>query len=872
MIPRPVAPSPALVAAAPAAVPVRPVTVSDESAGTVVIQARGLPPAAVPTPVLSAQPNNVAPLQPLPPAPPQPASSQHTECAQAEGAMEVDPDSSAAQHEACLPVNRPPSRRRSCSGSGSSPPLSPKGRSPKSPRAKSPRPLSPKGTRQSARLNPGLADLNSDLSHAQMERLEDQLTGPVEETAIEKVENPCVVKSAVVAATTDTETGNNRPNTRESRQNGSVTKVNGGADTTTNTRADVGSSSSDESQARVNPLHLNGDVLSPAPSDSSTAAPGDPLSPKRNGAATTSPSILDKKAKIAQLLQDTAAAKEALGLGQNGIVTHLGNGDFSADDKSDQGVLPTAEGLTQQVTEATALLPETNGCEDDYLGNSTDGANDFLCDDDDVLLGYSVDGTNDNLQEGNPSADSNSTGTLSAATDSTVADKGSLPPTVISTPPASQLQFQGISTGGLSNAVTTLTPSLEQPPQNSSSTTPLTAVQQVPAAANTQVVNVALTNPVVPMAALVTHPVTVIAQPMPATSSITVPAAQTNVQSDKPSNSAAIVDILQRKLVQPQPGVPVPLTVVQTGGVPAVVAVTSAGAPPPVQVNPRMPGVNQQLVAVNVVPPARNTTPQSHLMQQLQQRLQRPNPNTQVQQPQQVTVMQTQASNVASQPPVGLLLSQNVTNNEGTPPQHIVVGSGATNVTSTHNAVQQQLLQRLRAPHLVQQQQQQQQLQQLQQQNVFQPRQQVPLNTQSSTVIIVQQGLPGQPQVQVPLQQQQQQQESHSRPSSTGPPSRPPSRPPSVGPTVALPPSTGPAPLPSPSGSDASTLPPASPPPAGQIPARRPSTASTTSNDSRTNVKGKKRKAKSNSIDSKTSSACSATDMQFMCEWNNCNT
>lgn len=717
--------------------------------------------------------------------------------------METDQTPGLNQHEACLPTNRPPSRRRSYSGSSAhgSPPLSPRTRSPKSPRSKSPkppRPVSPKGPKVSTRND---IDINSDTSHAQMERIGEDVRVPVQETAIEKVENPGL------KVPTDQTKEPQRPNTRrkssESRtnQNGNV-KMNGNTSVKLCTNLDIVSSrTNDESHTRTDALHMNGDVLSPAPSDSSTAT-SDPMSPKRNGAnPATSPSILDKKAKIAQLLQDTAAAKEALGLGQNGIAPHLGNRDSLGNkdvDQTSQDDLPTAEGLTKQVTEAAALMPETNGCDDTLLSESTDGANDRLHEDeDDMILSYSTDGTNDKLQE---DSETSSTGTVPTVTMSHVQNNLTQP--VITTTQPSQHQ------GTASQGQTQTASSLEGAPEQSSQS--IVPGNQI----HTQVINVNTPN-VPAQSSLAT------AKTVSSANSDTAPAT-----ADKPG-SAAIAELLQRKLLNSsqQQGASFPQEV--SHGNPSAASIDSQAN---VQATPRLP-VSGGIAAAPVRPTLHGAQPgtqQSHLMQQLQQRLQRPNQNTQMP-PGQLSQTSGQTSQSQQQPGANI---------NGTAPS-------VTSVTTTHAAVQQQLLQRLRAPQNVQVQVQQSPLQQ---------RLQTPQGTSSS---------------QLSSSQVQSEPQLPARPSSTGPPSRPPSRPPSAGPQVR-PPSTGPVPMPSPGGSsDSGTLPPASP-----TPARRSSTASTASTDSKVagSVKAKKRKAKSNSIESRRSSNASASsEVQYMCEWNKCN-
>ncbi len=751
---------PPVPATVPPAVPLaaRP---PQEDQGTVVIKAQGL------HPVLQVQQQQTVSTPPqTPPLSSVPSGSSQAAELNVTTSMREEPmETGETQREACMPVNRPPSRRRSCSGSSSqaSPPLSPRARSPRSPRSKSPRPNSPKATRQSPRLN---SNINSDVSHAQMERIDDQLTAPILETAIEKVENPSA-KAAEHAGP------NNRSGESRGKQNGSVNVTN------------------DESHPPL--LHINGDVFSPAPSESSTTT-ADPLSPKRNGAASnpaTSPSILDKKAKIAQLLQDTAAAKEVLGLGQNGIVPHFGNGDCVDDGSTDpgQGGLPSAEGLTKQMSEAAALLPETNGCDDDYLGNSTDGANDHLYDENDAtFLGCSVDGTNDNLEDGEDSS-GDTVGNM-ATTGRAAESSESVAQTVIANAQPSQLQGSTLASQNNSSSGTTSTP-LECTSQ------PFAPVDQTSGQANTTV-----TGPLVGQANG-QMAMTVSAQPT---------ASQVLLVQSNTGNAAVAGPVLQQAPVTSQ-------TQLNVQGM------------------PRMPGAPvQQVMQANLAAPARTLGPQSHVMQQLQMRLQRPNTTGLVSAVSQALCQpsQSQASMVPSDPTVAQ-------------PVPVTV----SHVTPTHAAVQQQLLQRLRAPHLVQQHQQPQ---------VLQPRLQASHNPGGTTVLLVQ----GQP-AQQPLVVQQ---ESNSRPSSVGPLSRPPSRPPSAGPALARPPSTGPVPMPSPSGSDSSTLPPASPPPAGQQTSRRPSTASTASNDSKS---GTKRKVKSNSIESRRSSNTSvSSDSQFVCEWNAC--
>ena len=840
--------------AATTAVPNKPQNVIQ---GTVVISAQGLPPAQQMQHAVVATPPQTPPLSTAQTVTPfaQPASQNLsrqevlTPDSTQDEAMEMDQSGdgmnshqnmgrvSTDQYEACLPVNRPPSRRRSCSGSSAhgSPPRSPKRptrtRSPKSPKSpqskspKSPRPLSPKITqsRLSARAD---IDINSDMSHAQMERIREGDRVPLQETAIERVENPCL---KIIADQADQEKPNTRRKSAESRasQNGNV-KLNCGSNTSkVCTSVDIVSSrTTDESHTRTGALHMNGEVLSPAPSDSSTTT-SDPMSPKRNGAnPTTSPSILDKKAKIAQLLQDTKAAKEALGLGQNGIVTHLGNGDCTESkggDQISQDNLPTAEGLTKQMAEATALMPESNGCDDNLLSESTDGINDRLADDDSVLA-YYTDGTNDHLQE-DPERS-----TTSTVTTVTMSHGEGVVKTVITTMQPSQHQ------GTVSHASTATTSTLEQTTEQSSTAQLVVTGDQI----NTQVVNTDSCNAPA-QSSLMTGTAF-----MSAGSQTAQSPSGNSFQTDKPG-SAAIAELLQRKLLNNS----------QAHGVPSAsqgVIDNSSAANTSSQVMPKVHVSGQQFVQIGIVTPGTShvrptvqssqpTTQQSHLMQQLQQRLQRPNPNTQ-QHPAQ-TVCQTSQFRQQS----GGMETFGTGTNDSTLSQ---VGGmpGANNVTTTHAAVQQQLLQRLKASQIVQNESLlQQRLQPLQGVNV--------------------------PQVSVSQSQQLQQSEPHHpvRPASTGPPSRPPSMLPSVGPQVR-PPSTGPAPLPSPSGSsDASTLP-ASPPPGGAQPARRPSTASTASTDSKAagTVKAKKRKAKSNSIESRRSSNASlSSEIQYVCQWNECN-
>ena len=788
--------------------------------GTVVISAQGLPPAqptqvaeVTPpqTPALSAAQPTMPVAQPSQNQVPQESMTLNTTCTQQD-----DPKMSTSnQHEACLPVNRPPSRRRSCSGSFThgSPPRSPirptRTRSPKSPRSKSPkspRPMSPKGS-QSKVSSHAEMDINSDTSHAQMERIGEDMRVPLPETAIEKVVNPCL---KIITDQGDHEKPNTRRKSVESRtnQNGSVGKLNGGSTGIVCTSIDMASSNTvDESHIRSDALHMNGDVLSPAPSDSSTAT-SDPMSPKRNGSnPTTSPSILDKKAKIAQLIKDTTVAKEKLGLGQNGIVPHLGNGDCVADedtDRTSQVDLPTAEGLTKQMTEATALMPETNGCDDNLLSNSTDGTNDLVCDD--MLLCYSTDGTNDNLKD---DSETSSTSTVATVTISHSEGESSVSQTVITAVQPSQ--HQGIvshtpatlSSLELENQINTQVDSRNTEAQNSNST-----------------------------------------------SNAVISATGNSFQTEKPG-SAAIAELLQKKLMSSS----------QQHGQVSVVNSTAANGDPTISTQQQVlrlglvaPG--SSVVSVRPTFQANQPPQQSHLIQQLQQRLQRPNPNTQIQQ--QGQSYSTQSSQVcqASQSQLQAPGAETLGTNDFTVSE--VGGTSVTTVMTTHSAVQQQLLQRLKAPQVFPN--------QAQQQSILQQRLVPP------QAISAAQSIP--PQIQN-LQSFATEAQVPGRPSSTGPPSRPPSRPPSAGPQVR-PPSTGPAPLPSPSASsDASTLPPASPPPGGQQPGRRPSTASTTSTDSKAvgTVKGKKRKAKSNSIESRRSSnASNSSEIQYMCQWNDCNT
>ena len=667
--------------------------------------------------------------------------------------------------------------------------------------------MSPKGS-QSKVSSYAELDINSDTSHAQMERIGEDMRLPLSETAIEKVANPCL---KIITDQGDQENPNSRRKSVESRtnQNGSVGKLNGGSAGKLCTSIDMASSrTADESHIRSDALHMNGDVLSPAPSDSSTAT-SDPMSPKRNGSnPTTSPSILDKKAKIAQLIKDTTVAKEKLGLGQNGIVPHLGNGDCVADEDSDrtsQVDLPTAEGLTKQMTEATALMPETNGCDDNLLSNSTDGTNDSVCDD--MLLCYSTDGTNDNLKD---DSETSSTNTVATVTMSHSKGESSVSQTVITAVQPSQ--HQGI----VSHTPATLS-SLELENQ----------INTQVDSRNTE------------------------AQNSNTTSNAVISATGNSFQTEKPG-SAAIAELLQKKLMSSS----------QQQGQVSVLNSTAANSDP-------MVSTQQQVLRLGLVAPgssvvsvrptfqANQPPQQSHLIQQLQQRLQRPNPNTQIQQ--QGQSCSTQSSQVcqASQSQLQAPGTETLGTNDFTVSQ-LGGTSGATTVMTTHSAVQQQLLQRLKAPQVFPNQAQQ---QSILQQRLLPPQaisvpQSAPLQIQNLQSFATETQVPG-------------------RPSSTGPPSRPPSRPPSTGPQVR-PPSTGPAPLPSPSASsDASTLPPASPPPGGQQPGRRPSTASTTSTDSKaaSTVKGKKRKAKSNSIESRRSSnASNSSEIQYMCQWNECNT
>ena len=804
------------------AVPVKP---QNAIQGTVVISAQGLPPPQQIQQVVVATPPQTPPLSTAQTVTPivQPASQNQTfqetltPNSTQDEPMETDQavdDVNSQQtggisttalnpYEACLPVNRPPSRRRSCSGSSAhgSPPRSPKRptrtRSPKSPKSKSPKSPHPHSPKSSQRLSACAdVDINSDMSHAQMERI-GEVRIPLQETAIEKVEYPCL------KIMTD-QSGQQRPNTRrksgESRasQNGDV-KPNGGNKVCTNVDI-VSSRTTDVSHARTDALHMNGDVLSPAPSDSSTAT-SDPMSPKRNGAnPTTSPSILDKKAKIAQLLQDTKAAKEALGLGQNGIVTHLGNGDCTEGKVAEQGGqydLPTAEGLTKQMAEATALMPETNGCNDNLLSESTDGINDHLNDSDDYyVLAYSTDGTNDNLPK---DPENSSTSTVTTVTMSHGEGENNVMQTVITTVQPSQHQ-------GTTTATTSST--LEQ-----SSAQSVVTGDQI----NTQVANTDSCN-ALRQSSQMTGTTLISANNQ------TVQSPGNSFQTDKPG-SVAIAELLQRKLQNNS-----------QQQVDNSSAASTGSGHQFVQVSLVAPGN----VTSQVRPPVQSsqpTTQQSHLMQQLQQRLQRPSPNTQ-QQPAQ-TICQTSQQSIGTD-----------TSNDSAVTQQVAGTLGANNVT-THAAVQQQLLQRLKAPQMLQS--------QTQQQSLLQQRLQPPQG-----VNIAQTSFP----------QSQQQPEAHPPAASTGPSSRPPSRPPSAGPQVC-PPSTGPAPLPSPGGSsDSGTLPPASPPPGGAQPVRRPSTASTASTDSKAagSVKGKKRKAKSNSIESRRSSNASlSSEIQYMCQWNECN-
>ena len=782
--------------------------------GTVVISAQGLPPAQ-PTQVAVVTPPQTPALsaaQPTIPVAQPPSQNQVPEesttlnniCTQQDDSQ----ISTSNQHEACLPVNRPPSRRRSCSGSSThgSPPRSPirptRTRSPKSPRSKSPkspRPMSPKGS-QSKVSSHAEMDINSDTSHAQMERIGEEMRVPLPETAIEKVVNPCL---KIITDQGDEEKPSTRRKSVESRtnQNGNVAKFNGGSTAKVCTSIDMASSrTADESHIRSDALHMNGDVLSPAPSDCSTAT-SDPMSPKRNGSnPTTSPSILDKKAKIAQLIKDTTVAKEKLGLGQNGIVPHLGNGDCVADQDTDQTSqvdLPTAEGLTKQMTEATALMPETNGCDDTLLSNSTDGTDDRICDD--MLLCYSTDGTNDNLKD---DSESNNTNTVT------------------------------VSHSEAESSVSQTVITAVQPSQHQGSHTPATMSSlELQNQMNTQV-----------------DSSNTEAQNSNATSNAVISATGNSFQTEKPG-SAAIAELLQKKLMgssQHQGQVPV--------GNP-----TAASGDPTVstqhQVLPLgLVAPSSSVVSVRPTFQANQPPQQSHLIQQLQQRLQRPNPNTQIQQ--QGQSYSTQSSQVcqASQSQLQAPGTETLGTNDFTASQP----GGTSGVLTTHSAVQQQLLQRLKAPQVFPNQAQQ---QSILQQRLLPPQaisapQSIPPQIQNLHSFATEAQVPG-------------------RPSSTGPPSRPPSRPPSAGPQVR-PPSTGPAPLPSPSAStDASTLPPASPPPGGQQPGRRPSTASTTSTDSKaaSAIKGKKRKAKSNSIESRRSSnASNSSEIQYMCQWNECNT
>ena len=784
--------------------------------GTVVISAQGLPPAQ-PTQIAVVTPPQTPALsaaQPTIPVAQPPSQNQVPQESMTLNTCTQQDDSKIStsnQHEACLPVNRPPSRRRSCSGSSAqgSPPRSPirpaRTRSPKSPRSKSPkspRPMSPKGS-QSKVSSHAEMDINSDTSHAQMERIGEEMQVPLPETAIEKVVNPCL---KIITDKGDQENPNTRRKSVESRtnQNGNVAKFNGGSTAKVCTSIDMASSrTADESHIRSDALHMNGDVLSPAPSDSSTAT-SDPMSPKRNGSnPTTSPSILDKKAKIAQLIKDTTVAKEKLGLGQNGIVPHLGNGDCVADQDTDQTSqvdLPTAEGLTKQMTEATALMPETNGCDDTLLSNSTDGTDDRLCDD--MLLCYSTDGTNDNLKD---DSETNITSTVTTVTVSHSEGESSASQTVITAVQPSQ--HQGI----VSHTPATLS-SLEL--QNQINT-------QVDSR-NTE------------------------AQNSSATPNAVISATGNSFQTEKPG-SAAIAELLQKKLMGNSQG-PVGNSTAASG-------------------DPRVS--TQQVLPLGLVAPGSSVTSarptfqanqppqQSHLIQQLQQRLQRPNPNTQIQQQGQSYSVQSSQVCQASQSQLQAPGTETLGTNDFTVGQPGGT-SGVTTVMTTHSAVQQQLLQRLKAPQVFPN--------QVQQQSLLQQRLLPP------QAISAPQSIP--PQIQN-LQSFATEAQVLGRPSSTGPPSRPPSRPPSTGPQVR-PPSTGPAPLPSPSASsDASTLPPASPPPGGQQPGRRPSTTSTTSTDSKaaSTIKGKKRKAKSNSIESRRSSnASNSSEIQYMCQWNECNT
>ena len=800
--------------------------------GTVVINAQGLPPVQqTPLPVATASqtpaPSAAQPTLPVAQPPSQNQVSQESvmvsNVTQQDESKMPGVSSASNQHEACLPVNRPPSRRRSCSGSSThgSPPRSPirptRTRSPKSPRSKSPkspRPVSPKGSQ--SKVSPRVEmDINSESSHAQMERIGEELRVPLQETAIEKVANPCLNK---VTEQDDKDKPHTRRKSVESRanQNGNLVKLNGGTTTVCTSVDMVSSRTADESHARSDALHLNGDVLSPAPSDSSTAT-SDPMSPKRNGSnPATSPSILDKKAKIAQLIKDTTVAKEKLGLGQNGIVQHVGNGDCveSDVDRTNQVDLPTAEGLTKQMAEAAAFMPETNGCDDDLLSGSTDGTNDYLGDD--MLLSYSTDGTNDNLKE---DSETSFTNTVTSQPPSQSEGEGNAPHTVITAVQPSQHQ------GTVGHTPTTLS-SLEHTPQQNISH-PAGAEHQT----NTQV-NSSST-----------------AQNFLLTSNTKTPATGNSFQTEKPG-SAAIAELLQRKLINHSQ---------QQVQIPAGNSTTAQG-------DPTMS--TQQKLRFGLIAPGSNTAStrptlqsnqqpqQSHLMLQLQQRLQRPNPNTQ--NPQQGQSYSAQSSQVCqtsqSQAPASSSDALQISAGDAS---HQLAGSNT--LLTTHSAVQQQLLQRLKGPQAFQSQAQQ----QVQGQQRLPPPQSVAVPQSTPSQIQNQQSVVAETPV-------------AGRPPSTGPPSRPPSRPPSTGPQVR-PPSTGPPPMPSPGGSsDASTLPPASPPPGGQPPARRPSTTSTTSTDSKAAsaaVKGKKRKMKSNSIESRRSSNTSNSgEIQYMCQWNDCNT
>ncbi len=669
-----------------------------------------------------------------------------------------------SSHHPCLPVNRPPSRRRSGSPH-SSPPrsASPKSqfqkqpKSPKSPRSRSPRSSSPKGSFKFELQNQSAIEINCDSSHAQME---------------------------ILSGDTLTE---------KSQDNNSV-KVNGGkAQNGSCTGVDmVSSRTNDESHTRTDGSFINGDVLSPAPSDSSSSPSHLPqVSPKKNG-ANTSPSILEKRAKLAQLLQDTAGFKEALGLGQNGVViNHIGNGDNLDTNQKDSGCIEQNE-----LTGTDGLSSQTgkNGCDDNSLGNSTDGANDSLQEDQDQNNKKSSASMDTNsAEQQNQAADNSVIADLSENQGSEAANSKSLETKKEASMSSREMPVPSSYDEELEQAVLSIEPGYDDVASDSPADSPSASNAPTPV----------------------------------------------SFMQDRPGTSA-LAELLHRKQMNSA----------SNGSGTAVVMAESA-----------TPDQASQTVSTSQNSPSHHPSP---LMQQLQQRLQRPaqtfvqrgqsqmltnrmpQPNTQAvtgQQTGQVTLPITVPS--AQQNTAAILnTSQSVVITQASNVQ----GSGA-GFTTSHSVVQQQLLQRLRAPH---------------------PHSTPTTNTQQASM-----GALPQSQLTVTCAQPQQlsafqhdkgsdselsKGEVSSVVSQTISTSS--SRPPSAGPHVHTP-------LPSPGGSESRTPPPppASPSLSTGTPARRLSTTSTASSEG-SKPKKRKRGSRSSSIDS--NATIITNEIQFMCEWDGC--